>query len=433
MANTYQKLQKFLPPSYIHVPPVVNDNAIKDVIFTANELLSDLSPKENDHEFDDLIFPEHKPGPSIFPFTKTQYQTLCVLSNMDTSQVISALNNYTPLKPIKSFNTLIQMDGGANRSITNDLSNLQSYWKIDPVKIHGISGTVICSHHGIFNIPTRSGSHIPILMYYSEDTSCTVISPNDAVIESSKFSAWTQHANFMSNNGHIRFHSTSGLLSEYVDLVTHNRLWYLSSNPNQQTTVACNDDIINHISMDMQYKLWHHRLAHPGLKQMSNIPKACDGVPALNKHPFFKCEECITYKLTKMIRNYGKKQASDYKPGECFQMDFGFVRGQIRNNSTTSNSTSLPLQTCHNGYNCYLLITDVCTCYTWVFLLASKHPPTDIVSTFIKRFGTTNGTIRTDKGGELANSISFRKTVRDCGYNLQTTAPNASFQIGIVE
>jgi len=134
-----------------------------------------------------------------------------------------------------------------------------------------------------------------------------------------------------------------------------------------------------------------------------------------------------------MIRNYGEKQASDYKPGECFQMDFGFVRGQIRNNSTTSNSTSLPLQTCRNGYNCYLLITDVCTRYTWVFPLASKHPPTDIVSTFIKRFGTTNGTIRTDKGGELANSISFCKTVRDCGYNLQTTAPNASFQISIVE
>ena len=81
------------------------------------------------------------------------------------------------------------MDSGANRSITNDLSNLQSYWKIDPVKIHGISGTVICSHRGIFNVPTRSGSHIPILMYYSEDISCTVISPNDAVIESSKFSA----------------------------------------------------------------------------------------------------------------------------------------------------------------------------------------------------------------------------------------------------
>ena len=85
IASTYQNLQKFLPPSCIHVPPIVQGNTIKDVIFTANKLLSDLSLKENDHGFDNLIFPDCRPGPCIFPFTKTQHQILCALLNMDTS------------------------------------------------------------------------------------------------------------------------------------------------------------------------------------------------------------------------------------------------------------------------------------------------------------------------------------------------------------
>ena len=41
--------------------------------------------------------------------------------------------------------------------------------------------------------------------------------------------------------------------------------------------------------------------------------------------------------------------------------------------------------------------------------------------------------MRTDKGGELENSIDFRKTIKNSHYALQTTAQESSFQIGTVE
>ena len=97
---------------------------MKDYIFKANEMLSELLPKENDYEYDDLIFPELQPNPCIYLFTKIQNQTLCTLSKLDIIQIISTLNNYIPLKPIKLFYTLIQIDSGTNRSITNNLNNL---------------------------------------------------------------------------------------------------------------------------------------------------------------------------------------------------------------------------------------------------------------------------------------------------------------------
>ena len=44
-----------------------------------------------------------------------------------------------------------------------------------------------------------------------------------------------------------------------------------------------------------------------------------------------------------------------------------------------------------------------------------------------------NGVVMTDKRGELANSVEFRKMLRLNNYNLQPTAPESSFHIGKVD
>ena len=85
------------------------------------------------------------------------------------------------------------MDGGANTSISNDLSLFSTFWRIPDYNIGGVAaGTeVICTHRGIFHMRTRSGTYIPILIYYSKDASCTVVSPTDTVFQSTDFSYWT--------------------------------------------------------------------------------------------------------------------------------------------------------------------------------------------------------------------------------------------------
>ena len=100
---------------------------------------------------------------------------------------------------------------------------------------------------------------------------------------------------------------------------------------------------------------------------------------------------------------------------------------------TTSNEiknmdlSTLPLKTYCNRYNCYLLITDMYTCYGWIFPFADKKLPIDIVNDFLYKYSKKNGIIITDKGGELANSIDFRKIVRLNNYTLSSTAPESSF------
>jgi len=71
MASAYQKLKQFLRLSFIHVPHVVNENVMKDYISKANKMLSKLLLNKNNYEYDDLIFPELRPNPCIYPFTKT--------------------------------------------------------------------------------------------------------------------------------------------------------------------------------------------------------------------------------------------------------------------------------------------------------------------------------------------------------------------------
>ena len=56
-------------------------------------------------------------------------------------------------------------------------------------------------------------------------------------------------------------------------------------------------------------------------------------------------------------------------------------------------------------------MTDVCTRCIYAFTFVDKKPPVSTVCYFLKKYGKPNGTIRTDKDGELANSIDFQKMI----------------------
>ena len=118
--------------------------------------------------------------------------------------------------------------------------------------------------------------------------------------------------------------------------------------------------------------------------------------------------------------------------GQHFHVDFGFMRGS----GFAKKDEDGQLITSIDGYRSYFIIIDRKTRYLWVFLTKTKKPPLDIFTHFLKEHGhpsASNRTIRSDKGGELWGSESFRQVVLDAGYIMEPTAPDAAFQNGRVE
>ena len=62
-----------------------------------------------------------------------------------------------------------QLDGGASKSITNNLYDFEAYWEIDLVPLLGVASkvTVSCTLRGISNLVTRNGNATTMLMFYT--------------------------------------------------------------------------------------------------------------------------------------------------------------------------------------------------------------------------------------------------------------------------
>ena len=118
--------------------------------------------------------------------------------------------------------------------------------------------------------------------------------------------------------------------------------------------------------------------------------------------------------------------------GKHFAMDFGFVRGSEFSEKTKDGRTITSV----DGFNSYLIIVDKASRYMFTFLTKSKHPPLDIVKSFLTRHGhpsSVGKTIRTDQGNELAGSSAFRELIDSFDYNLEVTAPRTSKKNRIAE
>ncbi len=145
--------------------------------------------------------------------------------------------------------------------------------------------------------------------------------------------------------------------------------------------------------------------------------------------------------MTKQSRGKEDSGAANIK-GERFHMDYGFFRGPAhlakrvkrKYGAMTLNSLNhKPIIQSREGYAAYLLIVDSKTRQCWVFNTKTKEPPIKTVDLFLQRYGLKDGTqryIRTDLGGELANSQDFRNLIAAHGYLLETTGPDASSQNG---
>ena len=134
-----------------------------------------------------------------------------------------------------------------------------------------------------------------------------------------------------------------------------------------------------------------------------------------------KCKCCDEAKCTKKTGNIEEEEVNAKQPGERFQMDFGFIKGE---------KDELKILESYDGYSAYLIILDKKTRYMWIFLCKNKIPPTKTVEKFLKKHGITEDlankeglklTIRTDRGGELYGSLAFKTMAAKLRYSIELT------------
>jgi len=123
----------------------------------------------------------------------------------------------------------INIDGGANRSITNNKTILLKFRNFKWYSIDGIAadGPVIqCTSKGLFQWRADNSDIIHLHCYYSPNAIETIISPTDVIVKDTQsFNAWTQQSNIDTKQGYISFHHQDTSLTTTFTLYCSNGLW----------------------------------------------------------------------------------------------------------------------------------------------------------------------------------------------------------------
>ena len=347
------------------------------------------------------------------------------------------------------LNLRMHLDGGANRSVTDDLRLLHDVRNISNYAMHGAQKgepTISCSKVGYIKLICRGRGVINVRTYYSPDVSETILSPGDITKSNdNNFCVWEQQSDISNGKGFIRFSSKSGLECATVDTYLMNGLWYATQllldciQPKYKDwneTPESTSPILRRLSKAALHELWHQRLCHPGETVTSTVSRTAEGVPVLThgRNAFYKCDACMRAKVQRTAKphNNTTKDSPVYGAGQMFHMDFGFVRGT---DFKTKNEEGR-IVTSRDGYNSYLIIVDRHSSYTWVMLSKNKDPPVEFVQDFLATHKDKNCPvirIRTDQGGELWASSEFKKTIRESTCVLEPTGSGDPAQNGKAE
>ena len=356
----------------------------------------------------------------------------------------------------------VQVDSGANRSITNTKDLLSRYESTTQAyNIYGVGKdevAVQCTGKGFLPWQSENGDILYIPCYYSEQAADTIISPTDVVLSHKHlYSGWAQFAHVNTGRGHITFYRIDGTNHTSYPLHMDNGLWFhdnIFPTPNN-TSTSTEHAVIHRLTNQARYELFHQRCCHCGKRKLDILHKHIQGIKPLKGNAFHLCQSCIYGKQVRRAMTAAHHRltattdhpespptdwldlispvdnADSLHPGDMFHMDFGFPRGHHYSKTDELGR----LQTSIDGHRAYLLIIDRKTRYIWITVTKTKQPPCDAVTKFLELHGRRTGhrTIRTDKGGELWGSLQFRNVIHNAGYLLQPTAPDAPFQNGLAE
>ena len=90
---------------------------------------------------------------------------LQLLAQHDSTTFTSPLSYAT----LRKHGFRLNVDGGANRSVTNNLDYLHTSWDITPYSIGGIGKGITCTKKGLFHLICDDGSVLPVSMFYSKE------------------------------------------------------------------------------------------------------------------------------------------------------------------------------------------------------------------------------------------------------------------------
>ncbi len=132
-------------------------------------------------------------------------------------------------------------------------------------------------------------------------------------------------------------------------------------------------------------ELWAACLGHCEEWQLKALPDHANGLPQkLNLHPLRFIDHKIQALLCKQPAN--KTVSKSGCLGQRYFCDFGFLGSSTSDYSGPNPATDRIIHSV-DGFNCYLLVVDEFLRYAWVFLCASKEPPIDDMSAFLRVFG----------------------------------------------
>ena len=150
--------------------------------------------------------------------------------SIETTSVFNKMNDL-PTSLLRCAETIAQIYGATNRCITKNLQDLECYCERKLVSIMGVTENieVNCTRRGIYCLIARSWNLIYIIMHYSPTASHAIVSPNDTFSASTIFTSWAQNSDMSTGKGFVIFISSSGLITECIDLTKHNKWWFLSN------------------------------------------------------------------------------------------------------------------------------------------------------------------------------------------------------------
>ena len=424
-------------------------------------IVGPITDKQQHIHFEDIL-DQHRLNEDIDLQDGRIQQLLDNIRELDENKYTQVIDQ-SYINQIKDSEILIKMhmDGGANRSVTNDERLLHDIRRIPTYKMRGAQNgpaDIICNKKGVLRLLCEGRGVIEVETYYSPHVSETIISPGDITDDSSNsFTTWEQRSNHQTQQGYIRFTSTNGIHTATVSTIMKNRLWYVQQSlldcihpkyKHKNETPERDHPVIKQLTTEVLHELWHQRLCHPGKTITENIHLTTEGVPMINKgrNPLYHCRACDRAKIesvskTKVKHNNKQNTSSALSPsnlqkstatGQHFHMDFGFIRGSDYSRVDSAGK----LITSIDGYRAYLIIVDSHSGYMWVMLAQDKTPPIEFIKDFLSKNGNPRCPIkrvRTDQGGELWKSQMFKSAIKEAGFLCEPTGAGDPSQNGRAE
>jgi hypothetical protein len=191
-------------------------------------------------------------------------------------------------------------------------------------------------------------------------------------------------------------------------------------------------DNIQIVSDEPTKLLWHARLGHLNFRSLSEMYKFADGIPKFKQsRQMENCSTCLVSKLRRSPRGHGTIADRAEVHGQVLCGDWGFVC------QNSSDPTRVPRLTSVYGDTSYLIFTCAYTGALYGVCASSKSVPTKWLHIFLHRISSGVGdrpkTILVDRGSELGRSTEFKRIAELHGYIIPTAGPDKSTMNGMGE